>query len=74
MGLDNFLKTHFNNQKEIAKTHKDSFVAFILYVNGCYEIFAKITEKLRRKRVDSTLKMTVAIYGLVIRRADEIVN
>ena len=72
--LDNFLKTHFNNQKKIAKTHKDSFTAFILYVNGCYEIFGKIIKKLRRKRVDSTLKMTVAIYGLAIRRADEIVN
>lgn len=72
--LDNFLKAHFNNQKKIAKTHKDSFEAFILYVNGCYVIYEKVIEKLRRKKVDSTLKLTVALYGLVIRRADEIVN
>lgn len=72
--LENFLKIHFNNQKKIAKIHKDSFEAFILYVNGCYVIYEKIIEKLNRKRIDSTLKMTVSLYGLVIRRADEIVS
>lgn len=72
--LDNFLKTHFKNQQKIAKTHNDSFVGFILYINGCFNIYEKIIEKLRRKKVDSTLKMTVALYGLTIRRADEILN
>lgn len=72
--LDNFLKIHLRNQKKIAKSHKDSFVAFILYVNGCYVIYEKIIEKIRRKRLDKTLQMTIALYGLVIRRADEIVN
>lgn len=72
--LTSFLKSHFNNQKKIAETHKESFVSFILYVNGCVVIYEKIIEKLKRKKVDSTLKMTVALYGLVIRRADEILN
>jgi hypothetical protein len=72
--LESFLKTHFRNQKKIAKTHQDSFVGFILYINGCFVIYEKIITKLKRKKVDSTLKMTVALYGLVIRRADEILN
>lgn len=72
--LDDFLKTHIRNQQKIAKAHHDSFVGFILYINGCYNIYEKIIEKLKRKKVDSTLKMTVALYGLVIRRADEILN
>ncbi|SDW64825.1 hypothetical protein SAMN05444410_104206 [Hydrobacter penzbergensis] len=72
--LDDFLKKHFNNQKEIAKQNKESFVAFILYINGCFVIYRKIIERLRRKKIDSILKMTVSLYGLVIRRADEIVN
>jgi hypothetical protein len=72
--LDGFLKTHFNNQKKIAKTHRDSFVAFILYINGCFNIYEKIIEKLRRKKIDSTLKITTVLYGLIIRRADEIVT
>lgn len=72
--LENFLKTHFNNQRKIAIAHKDSFVAFIMYVNGCYVIYEKIVAKLKRKRVDSTLKITVALYGLVIRRVDQIVS
>lgn len=72
--LDSFLKTHFRNQQKIAKTHHDSFVGFILYINGCYNIYEKLIEKLKRKKVDSTLNMTVALYGLVIRRADEVLN
>jgi len=72
--LDGFLKTHFRNQQKIAKTHHGSFVGFILYINGCFNIYEKIIDKLKRKRVDSTLKMTVSLYGLTIRRADEILN
>jgi len=72
--LGDFLKTYSRNQQKIATTHHDSFVGFILYINGCYNIYEKIIEKLKRKKVDSTLKITVALYGLVIRRADEILN
>jgi hypothetical protein len=43
-------------------------------VNGCYEIYRKIIKGLGRKKIDSTLKMTISLYGLTIRRADEIVN
>ena len=72
--LDNFLKIHFKNQKQIAKTNKDSFISFILYVNACVIVYEKIIEKLKRKKVDSTLKITVALYGLVLRRTQEIVD
>lgn len=72
--LQGFLKTHFNNQQKIAKTHQESFVGFILYLNGCFNIYEKIIEKLKRKKVDNTLKIAVALYGLVIRRADQILN
>ena len=64
----------FKNQQKIAKTHHDSFVGFISYINGCFLIYEKIIAKLKRKRVDSTLKMTVTLYGLIIRRANEILN
>jgi hypothetical protein len=72
--LNGFLKTHFNNQQKIANAHSDSFVGFILYINGCFVIYKKIIAKLQRKRIDSTLKMTVALYGLIIRRSDEILD
>ena len=74
LNLGSFLKTNFKNQQKIAKAHEDSFVGFVLYINGCFAIYEKIIAKLERKRVDSTLKMTVALYGLVIRRADQILN
>lgn len=72
--LDSFLKTHFRKQRRIARAHHDSFVSFILYINGCFNIYEKIISKMKRKKVDSTLKMTVSLYGLTIRRADEILN
>lgn len=72
--LDAFLKAHSGNQRKIAKFHGNSFEAFVLYINVCFGIYEKIIERLRRKRVDSTLKMTVALYGLIIRRADEIIS
>lgn len=72
--LDNFLKANQNNQKKIVESHKDSFEAFILYINGCYVIYESIIEKLKRKKVDSILRTNVSLFGLLIRRADEIVN
>ena len=70
--LDNFLKVHFKNQKTIAETNKDSFIPFFLYINGCVIAYEKIVKQIARKRIDSTLKINVALYGLVIRRAQEI--
>ncbi|WP_143520030.1 DUF5677 domain-containing protein [Reichenbachiella sp. 5M10] len=72
--LNDFLKSHFKNQKTIATTNKNSIIPFHLYINGCAIAFEKITERIGRKRIDSTLKTNVALYGLVIRRADEIAN
>lgn len=72
--LRSFLSRHSRNQGKIAAMNKSSFEAFILYVNGCYLIYDKIVAKLKRKKIDNTLKMTVALYGLIVRRADEIVS
>lgn len=72
--LDNFLNVHLKNQKKIAKTHRASFTAFILYINGCFNVYNKIVKKISRKKIDSTLKMSVSLYGLIIRRADEILT
>jgi hypothetical protein len=70
--LDNFLKVHFKNQKTIAETNKDSFIPFFLYINGCVVAYEKIVKQIDKKHIDSTLKMNIALYGLVIRRAQEI--
>lgn len=70
--LNGFLKTHFKSQRFIATQNKDSFISFFLYINGCSIAYEKIIQQIRRKRIDSTLKMNVALYGLVVRRAQEI--
>jgi len=70
--LSTFLKVHFKNQKTIAETNKDSFIPFFLYIHGCVITFEKIVKQIARKRIDSTLKINVALYGLVIRKAKEI--
>lgn len=74
LNLNDFLTAHCNNQNKIAITHKNSFVPFILYINGCFLIFKKVTDNLRRKRIDSTLKTTFSLYGLILRRADELLS
>ncbi len=70
--LDSFLKIHFKNQKTIAETNKESFIPFFVYINSCVVVYNKIVEKISGKRIDSTLKMNVALFGLVTRRAQEI--
>jgi hypothetical protein len=72
--LNNFLKTHFDNQKAIASSNKKSFIPFFLYINGCAIAYEKIIEKIRRKRIDNTLKTNIALYGLIVRRSEEIGN
>ena len=70
--LDNFLNVHFKNQKTIAETNKESFIPFFLYINGCVIAYEKIVKQISRKRINSTLKINIALYGLVVRRAQEI--
>lgn len=70
--LQDFLRGNSKNQKFIATSHKDSFVPFFLYINGCATIYEEIIKKIPRKRIDTTLRMNIALYGLLIRRADEI--
>ncbi len=72
--LDTFLKIHFKNQGKIAERNKDSFIPFILYVNACVIVYEKIIQQVKDKRIDSTLKMNIALYGLVVRRAQQIVD
>jgi hypothetical protein len=72
--LNNFLKAHFNNLKAIATSNKKSFIPFFLYINGCAIAYEKIIVKIYKKRIDSTLKTNIALYGLIIRRAEQIGN
>jgi len=50
------------------------FESFLLYVQSCNHIYNTIIESLRENKVDSTLQMTVALYGLVIRRLESLVS
>ncbi|MFC5272397.1 DUF5677 domain-containing protein [Adhaeribacter terreus] len=74
INLDNFLKVHFKNQKTIAETNKDSFNPFLSYINISVVVYKKIIEQTKRKKIDSTLKINIALYGLVLRRAQQIVD
>lgn len=72
--LNQFLEVHFQNQTSIATTNKSSFVPFLLYINTCIIAYRKIIEKIHKKRIDSTLKTNVALYGVVIRKAEQIAD
>ncbi len=72
--IDDFLKVHFKNQRAIVQNNRDSFISFILYITACANMYEQISVKVNRKRIDSTLKINISLYGLMLRRAQEIVD
>jgi hypothetical protein len=72
--IKEFLNGHFNKQRHIAFKHNKSFTYFILYINGCAILYEKACQQIQRKRIDSTLRTNLILYGLLVRRADQIVG
>ncbi|TLX74924.1 hypothetical protein E9993_11035 [Labilibacter sediminis] len=72
--IENFLDSHFKNQKAIVENSKESFEAFILYINACVIVYDKIVESINGKEVNLTRKLNLLLYGLVLRRAQEIAD
>jgi len=70
--INEYLSTHFKIQKDIVNHNKSSFIYFNLYLNGCSILYDKIAEKIPRKRIDSTLRVNVLLYGLILRKAFQI--
>lgn len=75
--IEDFLSRSHANQKEIIERNKESFVHFILYINTCVIIYEKILDYLQNDNegsLSNTLKINISLYGLSIRRAQQIVD
>jgi len=70
--LEDFLSTHSKNQEKIVLKNSDSFKWFFIYINCSDMIYDKICNSLKRKRLTETLKLNIALYGLIIRKAQQI--
>lgn len=74
--LDDFLIKSHSIQKRIIKHNKEPFIYFLLYINICVIIYEKILEAIDECEQDlnSTIKVNISLYGLSIRRAQQIVD
>jgi hypothetical protein len=72
--LDDFLNIHLENQRTIVRRNKKSFTPFILYIYTCVKVYEKIIDNVSQKETDITLRLTISLYGLTIRRAQQIVD
>lgn len=72
--LNDFLRIHRENQQTIVKENEPTFTAFLIYVNVCVNIYNKAIKAVEGRRVNPTLRITLSLYGLVVRRAMQIAD
>jgi hypothetical protein len=72
--LDTFLETHKKNQDTIVSLNSNSFKFFITYINACQIVYQKSFEDIENKEVSKNIKICISIYGLIIRKAEQIVS
>lgn len=72
--IDDFLNIHLKNQRTIVRRNKKSFTPFILYIYTCVKVYEKIIDYVSQKETDITLRLIISLYGLTIRRAQQIVD
>lgn len=74
LSLEKFFQSHSENQKKIIDENNELFTHFILYVNSCHIIFEKWTKTLKGRRKSKADGMFAALYGIVVRRSEQIVS
>jgi len=72
--LQKFITIHSKNQKDIVKANEDSFYYFILYVNACVVLYEKCCKAIARKKMPSRIIIGLSLYGLILRRSQQIVT
>lgn len=73
LNLEKFLRIGHSNQKLIVKRNRESFRYFILYINECDTLYEKAYQSANRKKLSSTVSMVLGLYGLILRKAQQIV-
>lgn len=72
--VDNFLSSGATNQKQILKESRESFTLFIFYINACVVFYEKTYEAIKGKRNSLIIKIKLSLYGIILRRAQQIVS
>lgn len=72
--LEDFMSKHQKNQDTIVSTNSKSFKQFIIFINCCHIIYQKSYDSIETKEVSENLKLCVSIYGLVVRKSEQIVS
>ena len=72
--LKTFLSTHKKNQETIVSLNSNTFKSFIIYINCCHIIYEKAYETIEQKNVHENLKLCIALYGIIVRKSQQIVT
>ncbi len=69
-----FMNVSHRSQVKIITENKESFTSFLLYINTCVSIYEKITDDLDKldDELNNTLKLAISLYGLCVRRGQQI--
>lgn len=70
--IDKFMEITSKNQLTIVKENEELFKYFTMYVNYSHVLFEKCRTSVGRKRISETLKCSIALYGIITRRAKQI--
>lgn len=69
-----FFKIHTSNQRTVIEENERSFHFFLFYINACTVLYEKAVVVVGRKKISSTVKLSLGIYGLILRRAQQIAD
>ena len=74
--IEDFLIESHSIKKNIIENNKESFTFFLLYINVCIIIYEKILENIDSlgEKLNNTIKINISLYGLLLRRAQQIVE
>jgi hypothetical protein len=72
--LEDFMSTHQKNQDTIVSTNSEPFKQFIIFINCCHIIYQKSYDSIETKEVSTNLKLCISIYGLIVRKSEQIVS
>ena len=72
--LENFMSTHQKNQNTIVSINSNTFKQFIIFINCCHVIYHKSYDSIETKEVSKNLKLCISIYGLIVRKSEQIVS
>jgi len=70
--IENYIEVSNRNRANIIQKNRESFISFYLYINLCVTVYEDIIQFLRNNQVPEPVKISLILYGNIIRRSQEV--